>query len=286
MTTIISWNVNGLQGILKKDVLGVKNNKIQNENPLSNMLSTESPDIICLQEIRCSEKFTHQSHFQNYKYQYVNYSKMRKGYSGTLVAIKIKPLNVYYDFELYGSKCPISEDRGLHSEGRIITLEFENYYLINVYTPNSGVNGFTRLEWRTKTWDPAFRRHIRKLLKTDKQVVIVGDLNVMPTKLDSWNDNVRVTGSTPEERGQFAKLLDLGLVDCFRATFPEKRRYTWTYSNKWSRRDSKNMANTGPRSSRGFRMDFTLVSPSVKYSKSRVLNYIGSDHFPVRIRLD
>ncbi len=273
MTTIISWNVNGLQGILKKDASGMKNKKVQINNPIKNIIEYESPDILCLQEIRCSEKFVHNSHFADYKYQYVNYAKNRKGYSGTLIASKIRAISAHYDFELLGGEL----DNNLTTEGRIITLEFEKYYLVNVYTPNSGVRGFQRLEWRVKVWEPTFRKYIKELMKS-KEVVIVGDLNVIPTEKDIWNDKIsgKITGGTVGERKAFEKLINLGLTDCFRAKYPNKKRYSWVYG----------AVSTGAKSKRGFRMDFTLVSSGIEnYSKVRILSYVGSDHLAVRVHI-
>src|ERR1700719_1197285 len=135
---IISWNVNGLQGILKKDKYGKKYNKIIDNNTLANMIKIENPDIVCLQEIKCSNKFNYTLFF-DFKYHYSNCCECKKGYSGTLILSKIKPDKIILNF---GSEL---EDNGLDKEGRMITLIFPTFILVNVYVPNSGSY---RLGWR------------------------------------------------------------------------------------------------------------------------------------------
>ena len=269
MTSIISWNVNGLQGILKKDRFGKKQTKVHPENPLKELLADHQPTIICLQEIRCSAKFDHLPHFSGYEYQYINYAKKKRGYSGTLVASKNKPLNVIYDFGVDDKP----SDPGLNEEGRMITLEFDTYYLVNIYTPNSGVKTFARLRWRIEVWEVQFREHLSKLLKLGKEVVIIGDLNIIPAALDtSWKNTQNVTGATPEERAAFAELLKLGFVDVYRTLYPEKREYTWTVT-----------CPVYPRT--GHRMDLSLISSGIKYQDSQILDIRGSDHRPIKLTL-
>lgn len=263
--SIVSWNVNGLQGILKKDCHGQKSSKINSDNALQKMVDEQQPTIICLQEIRCSSKFNHKPYFPGYDYIYVNHAKKR-GYSGTLIASKIEPIRVIYDYELFIDP----EDSGLTDEGRMITIELEDYYLVNVYTPNIGVKTFARLNWRVNVWECYFREHIKLLSSYGKPVVIVGDLNVIPTKLDSsWKNTRNVTGATPGERQAFAHLLALGFIDCYRCLYPMVREYTWTIDPQI-----------------GHRMDFTLVSKNLHYQDSSILDYIGSDHCPIKLSLD
>jgi len=260
-TSIISWNVNGLQGILKKDIHGNKGTRFTDDNPISMMIKDQQPDIICLQEIRCSSKFNHCPHFPDYEYQYSNYA-VKRGYSGTLIVSKIEPINVFYNYEMM----PNITDSGLTEEGRLITLEFEDYFLVNVYAPNSGVKTFARLEWRVSIWESNFRKYLRELMETGKGVIIVGDLNVIPTNLDtSWKKVDMITGATPGERDAFQKLLKLGFTDCYRSKNPKSREYTWTV-----------------RPNAGHRMDFTLVS-TLKYVNSEILDYVGSDHRPIKL---
>ncbi len=267
---IISWNVNGLQSILKRNVNGDKVQggnvkKMVGANILSRLIADENPDILCLQEIRCSLKFDHAKFLPDeYKYQYVNYATTRKGYSGVMVITKLQPLSVAYNF---GS---ILNDKGLDNEGRVITLEYDDFYIINVYTPNSGVRGLHRLAWRINTWDVKFRAYVTDLSKI-KNVIVIGDLNVIHTTLDCYRSPIpHIAGGTIDERNSFEKLLAAGFVDAFRLIYANVKKFTWVY---------------GVERKNGFRLDYALVNGNFKIYDCDVLDYKGSDHLPIFIEL-
>src|SRR3990172_6109646 len=183
MIKIISWNVNGLRAAIKKG--------------FEEFVRKKEPDILCLQEIK-TEKLDILPDYESFWNP-----AQKKGYSGTAVFTKIKPLNTSYDIQ------------GHDKEGRVITLEFENFYLVNVYVPNSQ-RGLARLEYRME-WDKDFREYLEGLDKK-KPVIICGDFNVAHQEIDLANPkaNVKNAGFTPEEREGFSKLLDSGFTDAFR----------------------------------------------------------------------
>jgi len=261
--SIISWNVNGLQGILKKDENGQKVGK-RVSNALSLLLDKEDPTIICLQEIKCSDKFSHSPYFPRHPYRYVNHCTCKKAYAGTLVASKIKPLHVWNNFNYLGENIV---DSGLTSEGRLITLEFDTFFLINVYSPNSGVYGMKRLQWRIDVWERMMRKYICALGRTEKEIILIGDLNVIHTNLDSSYANPNVAGASVSERGAFSQLLDLGLGDSYRLLHPTQKEYTWTWEH----------------GRKGYRLDYALVTAGIDVTSSEILTYHGSDHFPIRL---
>jgi exodeoxyribonuclease-3 len=250
---IVSWNVNGLAGIQKKDVSGKKFTKLQAENPLSNLVKTENPDILCLQEIRCSAKLK----YSPFPYTYTSYAE-KKGYSGTLISCKKKPSEVTYGV-------PGIEEK----EGRVITLEFEGFYFINVYAPNSGDY---RLKYRTETWEPTMKKYLIQL-QEKKKVVLIGDLNCIPEDIDISKFSKKIKGGSPEEKKCFSLLLkDAGLIDTFRDLHPKERKYSW-------------LAPWAPKM--GCRLDFCLVSSSLKdnLKSSEILGNTGSDHLPISVEL-
>jgi exodeoxyribonuclease-3 len=268
MTKIVSWNVNGIQSIVSKDISGNKCAKsVLHKSTLQNLLEKEQPDILCLQEIRCSSKFNHKPYFPGYNNIYTNYSKVRKGYSGTLTATKITPVNVFYDYSLLGHV----DDASLNSEGRMITLEFESYYLINVYVPNVGVTDFKRLDWRIQVWESTMQRYIN-LLQETKPTIIVGDFNCVHKAIDGYKDNLNIAGSTVQEKKAFTELLkECNLRDSFREFCPTDRRYTWFSSKSYTC---------------GLRLDYALVSNNLKLKDANILGYIeGSDHVPIMVEI-
>ena len=247
---IISWNVNGIRSLIKT-------------NYINNLLIEECPDILCLNETKLSNEIESDI-FNSYEYNYHNISKIKKGYSGTSIYSKIKPINVtlgIYDID---------------NEGRVIILEYKKFYLVNVYTPNSGV-GLNRLDWRINTWDSNFINYIFKL-QIDKPIILCGDLNVAHTEIDLKNPktNLHSAGFTIEERLSFNKLLEnCLLIDTFRYLNPNKIEYSyWSYMNKAR---IKNI---------GWRIDYFLVSNKIikKVLKSIILTHIfGSDHAPIEL---
>lgn len=247
---IISWNVNGLQGILKKGLSGKKEATCA-LSILDHMLAKEKPDILCLQEIRCSAEFE----WKPLPYTYTCHCESKKGYSGTLLASSIEPKAVSYEIEGITEK-----------EGRAITAEFDDFFLVNVYVPNTGSG---RMRYRME-WEAKFRQHIAKLQATGKGVIVCGDLNVMPTDLD-LNTRRDVPGSSQDEQEAFFQLLrERKLLDTFRALHSKAQKWSWT--GGW----------------KGARIDFFLIPttwlPIVKVAD--ILDYKGSDHKPVALVLE
>ncbi len=249
---IISWNVNGLRAILKKGFL--------------EFLASEDPDILCLQEIKT---FPEQVHIDipEYPHQFWN-PAARKGYSGTAI---------------FAKKPPMSNTTGIgiekhDSEGRVITLELEKCYLVNIYVPNAQ-RGLTRLDYRTNEWDADLLKYLKKLEKS-KPVLFCGDLNVAHKEIDLSNpkSNVNNAGFTPEERAGFDKIVKAGFIDTFREFTKEGGHYTW-----WSymgRAREKNV---------GWRIDYFLISPPLRpaLKKSYILpRVMGSDHAPIVLEIE
>ncbi len=251
---IVSWNVNGIRAIIKKDFL--KNIKAMD------------PDILCLQETKAASEETKTALelLSDYKV-YVNSSKARKGYSGTAILSKTEPINVVYDMGL--------EEHD--QEGRVITAEFDTFFIVVVYTPNSG-DGLLRLDYR-EGWDRDFLRHIQKLM-VNKPVILCGDLNVAHQEIDiarAKENYNKSAGYTQREIDGFQAYLNAGLVDTFRRLHPDEIKYTyWNY--KFFARD-RNV---------GWRIDYFLVPETLmeKVTAAEIYNeYFGSDHCPVGIRL-
>lgn len=255
---IISWNVNGIRAIEKKNVLNT-------------FLLKRKPQIFCIQETKLSEKALDatkkkmKEHVKGFKYRYYATSTVKKGYSGVSVWSKIKPINV-------------TDGIGVDAdnEGRTLTLEFENFYLVTVYTPNSGQQ-LKRLTYRTREWDVEFRKYVQTLMK-NKQVIVCGDLNCAnePIDLVDGDKKSHIAGYTPQERAKFKELLQTTkLVDTYRKKYPEKKQYTyWSYRTKARERNV------------GWRIDYFLVSPDLKYKDAKIHdNQMGSDHCPIELVL-
>lgn len=247
---LISWNVNGIRACLKKGFL--------------EYFDEQNADIFCLQETKLSEGQL-ELELKGY-HQYWNYA-VKKGYSGTAIFTKKKPLSVSYGIGI--------EEHD--QEGRVITLEFENFYMVTVYTPNSK-DELLRLDYRM-VWEDEFRKYL-KTLETKKPVVVCGDLNVAHKEIDLKNPktNKRNPGFTDEERDKFSILLNSGFIDTFRYFFPDlEHAYSW-----WSYRANARKNNTG------WRIDYFVVSNALK--KNLVSAEIhsqqeGSDHCPVVLEL-
>ena len=262
---LFSWNINGLRAVLKKGAL-------------TEFLDATHPDLLCLQEIKAKPG---QATLDLPEYLELWNSAERPGYSGTAVFSKFQPLSVHngfpdsivqaYDWQpdRYGS---------LLTEGRIQTLEFQPFYLVNVYVPNSK-RDLSRLQLREQLWDPALLRFLQ-LLDTHKPVVICGDFNAAHTPLDLARpkDNEHNAGFTPEERQGIKNLLSAGFVDSFRYFYPSIQRYTWW--SHWSHARERNI---------GWRIDYFFVSsrllPNLK-SADIYEQFLGSDHCPVGITLE
>lgn len=247
---LISWNVNGLRAILRQGFL--------------EYLEREQPDLLCLQETRCDPNDVEALWPARYT-PYWNGAE-KKGYSGTALFTTIRPLAV-----TRGMGRP-EHDR----EGRVLTAEFADFFLVNVYVPNAQ-RGLTRLAYRQQ-WDRDFLRYLRRLERR-KPVLWCGDLNVAHTELDLANPkaNVKNHGFTPEERAGFSAYLRAGFVDTFRAFESGGGHYTW-----WSRMHHARARNIG------WRIDYVLLSPALRPRLERAFiqpTVLGSDHCPVGLEL-
>jgi len=251
----VSWNVNGIRAIVKKDFL--QNVKAMN------------PDILCLQETKAAEDEALETLklLKGY-FVYVNSSKARKGYSGTALITRKEPVNVTYDIGY----------EEFDQEGRVIAAEFDTHFIVTVYTPNAG-EGLARLDFREK-WDQEFGAYIAWLRKR-KPVIVCGDLNVahQPIDLAHPKENYnKSAGYTQREIDGFSRLLQAGLVDTFRHFYPNESKYT--YWNYFTFGRDKNV---------GWRIDHFLVDtrmmPAVK--DAMIYNeYHGSDHCPVGVMIE
>ncbi|HIH10559.1 TPA: exodeoxyribonuclease III [Candidatus Woesearchaeota archaeon] len=248
---LISWNVNGIRASIKKNFY--------------DFAVKEDPDILCVQETKAHPSDV-DCQLPQYEHHFWN-SAERKGYAGTAIFSKIKPLSVSYGI---GKK---EHDQ----EGRVIALEFDTFYLVNVYVPNSG-RGLVRLQYRS-TWDADFR-HYLKTLEKKKPIVVCGDFNVAHTPIDLANpkENYNKTaGYTQIEIDGFEHLIKSGFVDTFREFHPEPHQYT--YWGQWNNLRARNI---------GWRIDTFLISTSFRphLKDAFILPHVmGSDHCPVGVVL-
>ncbi|MDU7110993.1 MAG: exodeoxyribonuclease III [Clostridium perfringens] len=248
---LISWNVNGLRACVKKGFL--------------DYFKSEDADIFCLQETKLQEGQIDLD-LEGY-HQYWNYAE-KKGYSGTAIFTKKEPLNVYYGINME------HHDK----EGRVITLEFEDFFMVTVYTPNSQ-SELARLEYRME-WEDDFRNYLLEL-SSKKGVVVCGDLNVAHKEIDLKNPktNRKNAGFTDEERDKFSTLLSSGFIDTFRYFNPDLEGiYSW-----WSYRFNARKNNAG------WRIDYFLVSNNLEYrikEASIDTEILGSDHCPVKLIME
>ncbi len=248
---LISWNVNGIRACVKKGFM--------------DFFEKENPDIMCLQETKLQAGQI-ELDLKNY-HQYWNYAE-KKGYSGTAIFTKKEPLKVQYG---------IGQEEH-DNEGRVITLEFEEYYVITVYTPNSQ-RGLARIDYRM-LWEDAFFSYLKEIEK-EKPVIFCGDLNVAHNEIDLKNpeSNRKNAGFSDQEREKMSYLLDNGFVDSFRYFYPEKEdAYTW-----WSYMFKARENNVG------WRIDYFCVSQALKDKMKDALIYTeieGSDHCPVGLILN
>ena len=248
---LISWNVNGIRACINK---GFKD-----------FFNEIDSDIFCIQETKC-QKDQIDLEFEGYT-SYWN-SAEKKGYSGTAIFTKQKPISVTYGIGIE------EHDK----EGRVITLEFEKFYMINIYTPNSK-RELERLEYR-QIWEDEIRKYMLKL-NENKPVIMCGDLNVAHEEIDLKNPktNRHNAGFTDEERNKMTELLDAGFVDTFRVLYPEKENaYSW-----WSYMGHAREKNVG------WRIDYFIVSKSIEncIKEAKIHSEIfGSDHCPVELEID
>lgn len=261
---IYSWNINGIRAVIRK-------------GELQKFIAHYDPDILCLNETK-AEQGQAEYDFPQYE-EYWNSSRARKGYSGTAIFTKVKPLNVVNDIpEEFVKKGGLTADDYGHSndEGRVIAAEFEEFYVVTAYTPNAK-DDLTRIPLRT-AWDKAITAYCADLQKK-KPVVYCGDMNVAHTELDLANPkpNVGKKGFTAEERTGFDNWLAAGFVDTFRMFVQGNGHYTW-----WSHFAKSRERNVG------WRIDYILVSEVLKtrVKKAEIHpSQMGSDHCPISIEL-
>jgi len=245
---LYSWNVNGLRAII-------------NKNSLDNFLKSENPDIFCLQEIKAKPE---QVLIDLPEYEEIWNPATRPGYSGTAIFTKIKPIQTF--------------TKNFLDEGRVVVAEFEKFFLVNVYTPNSK-RDLSRLKLREKTWDPDFLK-ILKELEQEKPVITCGDFNAAHEEIDLARpeSNHHAAGFTNEERQGITNILSAQFIDTFRFLHPDDRRYTWW--SHWAHARENNV---------GWRIDYFFISKSLKENlKSADIheNILGSDHCPISIEME
>lgn len=261
---IYSWNVNGIRAVVNKGLF-------------QKFVLEHDPDILCLQETK-AEQGQAVIDFPQYK-EFWN-SAEKKGYSGTAIFTKTEPLSVDYGLPLKIAKQFGLSNDGYgdpNTEGRIVTAEFDDFYLVTVYTPNAK-DDLSRVELRHKHWDPAFLTYV-KILEQRKPVVFCGDLNVAHTEDDLARpkENVGKKGFTNEEREGFQKFLDAGFVDTFRIFTQGNGHYTWW--THWAKARERNV---------GWRIDYFLASEAFrnKIQNAEIhAEVMGSDHCPVSVTL-
>lgn len=245
---LYSWNVNGIRSVL-------------NKNALQTFLEKENPDIFCLQEIKARPEQV-LIDLPNYK-EFWN-PAVRPGYSGTAIFTKVKPIK--------------TSTKNFLNEGRVLIAEFENFFLVNVYTPNSK-RDLSRLELRKKTWDPDFLT-LLKTLEKEKPIITCGDFNAAHKEIDIARPaiNHHNAGFTDEERQGITNLISAGFIDTFRSLNPTSIRYSWW--SHWGHARENNV---------GWRIDYFFISSSLKKNlKSAEIHeeILGSDHCPISIEME
>jgi exodeoxyribonuclease-3 len=262
---IYSWNVNGIRAVVRKGAI-------------QEFMAKEKPDILCLQETKAQQGQA-EIDFEGYE-EYWN-SAEKKGYSGTAIFTKIKPAKVINGFpEGFAKKYNFIDDetRDSANEGRVLTAEFDKFFLVTVYTPNAK-DDLSRIPLRHKHWDPAFLAYVKQLEKT-KPVIFCGDLNVAHTEDDLANPkpNRGKKGFTDEEREGFQNFIDNGMLDTFRLFKQGNGYYTW-----WS-----HFANARARNV-GWRIDYFIASGALK-DKIKAADIhpkiLGSDHCPISLDIE
>lgn len=248
---ILSWNINGIRAVIKK---GFKD-----------FLEKESPDILCLQEIKIDDSARNKETFDFADYEEFWNSAKRPGYSGTMILIKNSLKKEIISKKIYP-----------HNEGRVQILELKKYFLVNVYFPNSKAE-LSRLDYKI-SFNEELLKHLKKLEKT-KPVIVCGDFNVAHQEIDLKNPkaNIGCAGFTREERAWMDKFLKNGFVDTFRYFYPDKVQYTW-----WSYRAGARERNAG------WRIDYFCTSKKIikNIKKAYILDKVtGSDHCPIGIEV-
>ena len=257
MLKIFSWNVNGIRAVLRK-------------NALQNFVFEYQPDILCLQETKAKQG---QAEIDFEEYEEIWNSAERPGYSGTAIFTKIKPLSTS-DFEIKAK----DKFGDLSLEGRVLVAEFKDFFLVNVYTPNSKPD-LSRLDLRHKTWDPKFL-NLLKDLEMKKPVITCGDFNAAHQNIDLARPdaNHKNAGFTDEEREGISNILASGFIDTFRFLHPNSERYTWW--SHWGNARANNV---------GWRIDYFFISATLRKKLVGAEIYesvFGSDHCPISIELN
>lgn len=263
---LYSWNVNGIRAVV-------------NKGAFQKFMAEHDPDILCLQETKAEQG---QAELDLPEYTEYWFSAKKKGYSGTAIFTKTKPLQVVNGFpESIITKYKVHGDTygNPNDEGRVIAAEFDQFWVVTVYTPNSK-GDLSRLSLRYDQWDRAFLAYVKELEKT-KPVLFCGDLNVAHQEIDLANpkSNVGKHGFTNEERERFQDFLDAGFIDTFRKFYPEQTEaYSWW--THWANARARNV---------GWRIDYWLASKSIaeKLKDAHIHpDVMGSDHCPVSIELE
>ena len=251
---IISWNVNGIRASVKKGLIDI--------------IQDLDADIFCIQETKAQDDQVQEALTKLSGYSIFSNSAVKKGYSGVAILSKTEPIKITADIQI--------EEHD--QEGRVITAEYADFYLVNVYVPNSGA-GLKRLDYRS-TWDIAFANYLAKLEKV-KPIIVTGDFNVAHQSIDLKNDKSnynKTSGYTQVEIDGLDTILDNGLIDTFREKYPEEVKYTF-----WSARFNARANNAG------WRIDYFLASKSLsnKIHDATIHNEIfGSDHCPIGLHLE
>lgn len=261
---LYSWNVNGIRAVIKK-------------GDFQKFIAEHQPDVLCLQETKAKQG---QAEIDLPEYEEFWNSADKAGYSGTAIFTKVKPLQVKYGFsEEINNSYQLQDQYGdTTKEGRVLSAEFEKFWLVTVYTPNSK-GDLSRLAMRHKNWDPAFLEHIKEL-ESLKPVIFCGDLNVAHQEIDLANSkpNVGKHGFTVEERSGFDNFENNGFIDTFRHFYPETTgAYSWW--THWANARARNV---------GWRIDYWVSSPALKDNLNDPkihADVMGSDHCPVSIEL-
>ena len=247
---IVSWNVNGLKSVIQKNFLEIINQL--------------DADFICIQEVKISKKIDFNV---NGYYQYYNYSK-KQGYAGVAIYAKQKPINVMLGIEIENED---GKKEDIDTESRVITAEYNEFYIVNVYVPHSQ----GRYNYRMN-FDNNFIEYIEKL-QNKKDIIICGDFNITHKRIDvcDFTHHMFLDSFNNEEKANFEELLDLGLIDTYRYMHPQMREYTF-----WRNNDNREIKETG------WRLDYILISEYLKKNirEANILNDIrGSDHCPVEL---
>lgn len=265
MTRIYSWNVNGIRAVTRKGTF-------------QSFIAHHDPDILCLQETKAMQG---EAELDLSQYHEHWNSAQKKGYSGTAIFSKEKPISVINDIppHITTAFAPLADQYGDPlSEGRVIVAEFTNYYIVSVYTPNAK-DDLSRIPLRHKHWDPAFLAYMQELEKT-KPVIFCGDLNVAhtPDDLARPKENEGLKGFTTEERSGFDAFVQAGFVDTFRIFTQGNGHYSWW--SHWANARARNV---------GWRIDYIMASSAIAphITKAAIhADIAGSDHCPVSIELN